>query len=395
MSSTDNEWFIFQGNNAEPHGDVEKRLPPPPSWRPYGTSVSPGVSRRKRRGRTFQTRPNEVKMVNAALYLRRPLLITGRPGTGKSSLAYAIAEELELGEVLYWPITTRTTLKDGLYTYDAIGRLQDVKQLEIQGKLAENESSTGAASARKSAKSEAQEVADFITLGPLGTALMKSSRPRVLLIDEIDKSDIDLPNDLLTIFEEGRFEIPELLRLEKDDPDDTQAAELTEVRVRTAYSDMDDAISKRDRKATIEGGRVVCNEFPLVILTSNGERDFPPPFLRRCLRLNMYEPDRNQLANIVKKHFERIDENGEKHVDISQAQIDYWISAFLDKRDDKKEQLATDQLLNALFMVAREKGPVGDDLDKFIKDYVLASLDRPLPADSTAGKTAAPKSKQS
>jgi len=67
-------------------------------------------------------------MVNAALYLRRPLLITGKPGTGKSSLAYAVAHELKLGEVLYWPITTRTTLKDGLYSYDAIGRLQEVKQ---------------------------------------------------------------------------------------------------------------------------------------------------------------------------------------------------------------------------------------------------------------------------
>jgi MoxR-like ATPase len=396
MSDTDNKWFIFQGNNVKPHGDdMEKRLPPPPSWRPYGASVSPGVSRRKRRGQTFQTRPNEVKMVNAALYLRRPLLITGRPGTGKSSLAYAIAEELELGEVLYWPITTRTTLKNGLYNYDAIGRLQEVKQLEAKGKASEGDTSKSAASASVNTKSEAQQVADFIALGPLGTALLKSSRPRVLLIDEIDKSDIDLPNDLLTIFEEGRFEIPELLRLEKEDPDGTQDAEPTEVRVRTAYSDMEDQIAKRDRKATIEGGRVVCNEFPLVILTSNGERDFPPPFLRRCLRLNMYEPDREQLVDIVNKHFERFDKNGEKHIDISKTQIEYWISAFLDKRDNKKEQLATDQLLNALFMVAREKGPVGDSLDKFIKDYVLASLDRPLPADMPAGKTAVAKSKQS
>lgn len=394
MSSTDNNWFIFKGDNAEPHGDdAEKRLPPPPSWRPYGTSVSPGVSRRKRRGRTFQTRPNEVKMVNAALYLRRPLLITGRPGTGKSSLAYAIAEELELGEVLYWPITTRTTLKNGLYHYDAIGRLQEVKQLEARGKTAEND--TSRATASQNIESEAQQVADFITLGPLGTALLESSRPRVLLIDEIDKSDIDLPNDLLTIFEEGRFEISELLRLEKDDSDGEQNAEPSKVRVRTAYSDMEDEVAKRDRKATIKGGRVACNEFPLVILTSNGERDFPPPFLRRCLRLNMHKPDSDQLANIVKKHFEKIDEDGERKIEISEEQINYWISAFLEKRDDKQELLATDQLLNALFMVAREKGPVGDDLDKFIKDYVLASLDRPLPADATAGKTATSKSKPS
>ena len=404
MSNTDNEWFIFRGNSAgsesdKPHTNIEERLPPPPNWRPFGSSVSPGVSRRKRRGRTFQTRLNEVKMVNAALYLRRPLLITGKPGTGKSSIAYAIAEELDLGEVLYWPITTRTTLKSGLYNYDAIGRLQEVKQLEVQGKLAEHEASTEAEASKHPApiskgqidnaqKSEAQQVADFITLGPLGTALLKSSRPRVLLIDEIDKSDIDLPNDLLTIFEEGRFEIPELLRLEKDDPDGTQDAEPTKVRVRTAYSDMEDAIAKRDRKATVEGGRVICNEFPLVILTSNGERDFPPPFLRRCLRLNMHKPDRPQLIKIVKKHFERIDKKGEKHVDISDTQIDYWISAFLEKRDEKNEQLAADQLLNALFMVAQEKGPVGDDLDKFIKDYVLASLDRPLPADIDGKATA-------
>jgi MoxR-like ATPase len=396
MGNANDEWFIFQGNNAEPHGDdAEKRLPPPPSWRPYGASISPGVSRRKRRGRTFQTRPNEVKMVNAALYLRRPLLITGRPGTGKSSLAYAIAEELELGEVLYWPITTRTTLKNGLYNYDAIGRLQEVKQLEVRGSAVEDGSPKSAAPSSIETKSEAQQVADFITLGPLGTALLESSRPRVLLIDEIDKSDIDLPNDLLTIFEEGRFEIPELLRLEKEDIDGTQDAEPSTVRVRTAYGDMEDAIARRDRKATIVGGRVVCNEFPLVILTSNGERDFPPPFLRRCLRLNMYEPDRPQLINIVKKHFESIDAKGKKRIDISETQIDYWISAFLDKRDVKKEQLATDQLLNALFMVAREKGPVGDSLDKFIKDYVLASLDRPIPAETTAGKTIAAKSKQS
>src|SRR6266478_576650 len=67
---------------------------------------------------------DEIDLVNAALYLRRPLFITGRPGFGKSSLAYAVAYELKLGPVLKWPITTRVTLQDGLYRYDAIGRLQ-------------------------------------------------------------------------------------------------------------------------------------------------------------------------------------------------------------------------------------------------------------------------------
>ncbi|MFM6859063.1 MAG: MoxR family ATPase, partial [Dolichospermum sp.] len=114
-------------------------------------------------------------------------------GTGKTSLAYAVAYELGLGEVLHWPITTRTTLKDGLYSYDAIGRLQDAKDKD---------------------KDNLAEIGKYINLGSLGTALLPSEKPRVLLIDEIDKSDIDLPNDLLHIFEEGEFEIPVLRRID-------------------------------------------------------------------------------------------------------------------------------------------------------------------------------------
>lgn len=369
--SSQDDWLIFEGDNAEPHNDIETRLPPAPNWRPFGKEVSPGVSRRKRRGKTFQTRPDEVKMINAAMYLRRPLLITGKPGTGKSSIAYAVAEELMLGEVLYWPITTRTTLTGGLYNYDAIGRLQEVKQMEIRQVAGIVDGP--------------QKVADFITLGPLGTALLPSERPRVLLIDEIDKSDIDLPNDLLTIFEEGRFEIAELLRLEKDDPDNLDnldAIDPITVRVRTAYSDTDNEITRSDRKVTIQGGRVTCNEFPLVILTSNGERDFPAPFLRRCLRLNMLEPKKKQLVEIVKKHFE----NEAGTCEVSNEKIDYWVDAFLKKRREGKEQLATDQLLNALFMVARGREGLGDDIDEFIKLFLLAPLDRPLAANSTDRK---------
>ena len=354
-----NDWQIFQGNNTAPHDDIEDRLPAAPSWRPFGREISAGVSRRKLRGKTFQTRPEEVKMINAALYLRRPLLITGKPGTGKSSIVYAVADELMLGEVLYWPITTRTTLKNGLYTYDAIGRLQEVKQMEARKQEDQVDSP--------------QNVANFITLGPLGSALLPSNRPRVLLIDEIDKSDIDLPNDLLTIFEEGRFEIPELLRLEEDNPDDPNKPEPITVRVRTAYTDEEERTGT-ERKVPIKGGRIICNEFPLVVMTSNGERDFPPPFLRRCLRLNMYEPSRDQLVAIVKKHFETEDGG----CDISEEKINQWITTFLKKRDEgKREQLATDQLLNALFMVARNREHLGDDMDTFIDSFLLASFRSP------------------
>ncbi len=203
MNNTNQDWKIFQGNNTTPHDHITD-LPKPPSWRPFGEDSNPGENRRKKRGETFQIRPEEIEMVNAALYLRRPLLITGKPGTGKSSLAYAVARELKLGEVLYWPITTRATLKDGLYSYDAISRLQEVQQQKQQNfsELSDDEK-----------KAQLKIIEKYITLGPLGTAFLPAARPRVLLIDEIDKSDIDLPNDLLGLFEEGSFEIPELDRI--------------------------------------------------------------------------------------------------------------------------------------------------------------------------------------
>ncbi|NED83227.1 AAA domain-containing protein, partial [Streptomyces sp. SID11233] len=179
----------------------------------------------------------ELEVINAALYLRRPLLVTGGPGVGKSSLAHSVADELRLGDVLRWPIVSRTSLQDGLYHYDAIARLQDVQ-------IAAHD--PGAAAGGPGAP---ERIGDYIRLGPLGTALLPSARPRVLLVDELDKSDIDLPNDLLNILEEGEFVIPELQRLADRLPGNEA-----------------EVLTSDGRKVRIKDGRVACTHFPFVVL---------------------------------------------------------------------------------------------------------------------------------
>ena len=117
------DWRIYTGS-GDPHDDIADKLPQPPPWRKFTGSPAPPVpaERPGSRQSAIKYLPSEeaVRQVNAALYLRRPLLVTGPPGTGKSTLAYAVAHELMLGPVLLWPITSRATLREGLYEYDPL-----------------------------------------------------------------------------------------------------------------------------------------------------------------------------------------------------------------------------------------------------------------------------------
>ncbi|WP_306316973.1 MULTISPECIES: MoxR family ATPase [unclassified Streptomyces] len=298
-------WRLFQGDGTPRH--VE--MPDPPPWRRFGETGGDGgaaaASQPSRVSpdahRPYLIGQEQIDVVNAALHLRRPLLVTGQPGTGKSSLAYAIAHEMSLGKVLRWPISSRSTLAEALYQYDAVGRLQE-------SNLSEDKDSAP------------PDIGRFIRLGALGTALIPGASPRVLLIDELDKGDVDLPNDLLTVFEEGEFEIPELSRL---------PAEQDPVLVHAAHS---------EDPAPVNRGFIRCVEFPVIVITSNGEREFPPAFLRRCVQLNLPDPDEERLQAIVAAHL------GAK----AKTHVDDLIRTFLARRE--RGELATDQLLNAVHL---------------------------------------------
>lgn len=309
-------WYLFTGQGMTPHDRIDAFLAEheAPPWRSFterSVDHPRAVGSYGRRGRRIWSQA-ELDVVNAALFLRRPLLVEGGPGTGKSMMAKDIAFELGLGRPLVWSINSRSSLKDGLYGYDTLGRLQE-------------------ANIAAKADEAPPDVEEFVRLGPLGTALYPHARPRVLLIDEFDKCDVDLPNDLLAVMEEGEFPIPELQRA---------ARELeAEGRVTSRVKPHD--LRGPDDLVDIEDGQVRCTHFPVVILTSNGERRFPPQFMRRCLRVDAKLTDNKVvLSNIVAANF------GEEV-----AALDALVQDFVDLVGGGSDRVqALDQLLNLVYL---------------------------------------------
>lgn len=192
-----------------------------------------------------------IEAVNLAIILERPLLLQGEPGCGKTQLAEAVAYELGL-DYLVWNIKSTSRAQDGLYTYDNLARLRD-SQLLSQVKDPEE-------------IARVKNPANYRKFGELGQAFNNDQRT-VLLIDEIDKADIDFPNDLLLELDQKRFTIPE----------------------------------------TEE--KIVAKQPPIIFITSNQERDLPDAFLRRCLFHYLKFPDEKHLIEIIKAHFDIKGEN--------------------------------------------------------------------------------------
>jgi MoxR-like ATPase len=228
-----------------------------------------------------------IDSINAALVLGRPLLLKGEPGTGKSVLARHIAEALEL-RCLFWNVKSTTKAQEGLYTYDTVQRLNDARFGDA----------------------DIRDIRKYIKLGPLGDAL-RADEKTVLLIDEVDKADLEFPNDLLYELDLMEFRI----------------AETNET--------------------------VRAKERPFVVVTSNAEKELPDAFLRRCVFHYIAFPDRDMMAAIVRVHFP----------DLEDALLSAALQRFYEIRDlgALRKKPATSELLDWLRILV-QKGIESEDL---------------------------------